>query len=77
MSKLASFIPFQIAEKAVTENIDALKPEQAQIQQKLTKALDDLREGVAATERAVRERCQMRTDRMAVQVTDQFHLRRS
>jgi hypothetical protein len=63
---LAKFKPFQIAEKAVTENIDLLDrltdrdSKGAQMQQKLTKALEDLREGVAATKRAVIERCQMR-----------------
>lgn len=35
----------------------ALHPEQVQMQQLLTKALDELREGVAAAKRAVVERC--------------------
>lgn len=71
MTKLASFTPFQIAEKAVTENIYLLDrltdrdSKEAQMHQKLTKALDDLRKGVAATERAVIERCQMRADMLA------------
>jgi hypothetical protein len=37
----------------------SLHPEQTQMQEHLTKALDDLREGVAAARRAVLERCQM------------------
>ena len=66
LTQLESFKTFQIAEKVVTENIDLLErlthrdPEQVEAHQKLTKALVDLREGVAATKRAVIERCQMR-----------------
>ena len=65
MTKLASFTPLQIAEKAVTENIDLLDrltdqdSKEAQMHQKLTKALQDLREGVAATKRVLLERCKM------------------
>ena len=40
-----------------------LHPEQAQMQQSLTKALDEVREGVAATKRMLLERCEMRDDR--------------
>ena len=57
LSKLAAFKPLQIAERAVDENINDLEPKRQNL---LTKALDELREGVAATERAVVERCQMR-----------------
>jgi hypothetical protein len=37
----------------------ALHPEQAQMQKSLMKALDELREGVAATKRLLLERCEM------------------
>ena len=57
LSKLAAFKPLQIAERAVDENTNDLEPK---MQNLLTKALDELREGVAATERAVVERCKMR-----------------
>ncbi len=66
LSKLVDFLPFEIAEKAVTENIDALErlseldAQQVQMHKNLTKALADLREGVEATKRLVRERCKMR-----------------
>jgi len=59
LAKLASFRPFQIAEKAVTENID-LQGVAPQMEQRLGKALDELREGIAATERMLAERCGMR-----------------
>ena len=57
LSKLAAFKPLQTAERAVDENINDLEPK---MQNLLRKALDELREGVAATKRAVVERCQMR-----------------
>ena len=66
LRKLVNFQPFEIAEKALTENIDALErlsyrdPQQVQMHQTLTQARDDLREGVEATKRPVRERCKMR-----------------
>ena len=71
MTNLASFIPFQIAEKAVTENIDLLErltdrdSKEAQMHQILTKALQDLREGVESTQRMLLERCKMRADTLA------------
>jgi hypothetical protein len=37
----------------------SLHPAQAEMQELLRKALDDLQEGVAATKRAVLERCQL------------------
>jgi hypothetical protein len=37
----------------------ALHPEQVKMQQQLTKALDELRAGVAATQRMLLERCEM------------------
>jgi len=40
----------------------ALHPEQQQMQQHLTKALDDLRKGVEAARRMVLERCDLRLD---------------
>jgi len=40
----------------------ALHPEQTEMEQLLTKALDDVREGVAATKRMLLERCEMRED---------------
>ncbi len=66
MIRLANFRPFQIAEKALNENIDALDrlsdrdPEQAQMLQKLTTALADLRDGIPATQRMVLDRCKTR-----------------
>ena len=57
LAKLAVFEPLHRAERAVDENINNLEPK---MQNLLRKALDELREGVAATERAVVERCQMR-----------------
>ena len=41
----------------------ALHPEQVQMRKWLTKALDDLREGVAATKRMLQERCKIDEDR--------------
>jgi hypothetical protein len=61
LAELASFRLFEIAEKAVSENIDFLR-DAPQMQQQLTKALNELREGVAATKRMVLERCEMRQD---------------
>ena len=64
--KLANFRPFDIADKALSENIVALErlsnrdPEQVQMLQKLTQALQDLQEGIEATRRMVLERCKMR-----------------
>ena len=65
MAELATFGPLQIAEKVMTEKIDLLKTQtgvdaqQAQMQQNLTRALADLREGVEATKRMVKERCKI------------------
>ena len=66
LRKLANFRSFDIAEKALSENIVALErlssrdPEQVQMLQKLTQALHDLREGIEATRRMVLDRCKMR-----------------
>ncbi len=66
MMRLANFRPFHIAEKALIENIDALErlpdrdPAQAQMLQRLHKALADLREGIPATQRMLLDRCGMR-----------------
>ena len=56
LSKLAAFKPLLSAQRAVDESINDLDPK---TQSLLTKGLDELREGVAATRRAVVERCQM------------------
>ncbi len=66
LRKLANFTAFEIAERALSENIAALErlsdrdPGQAQMLQKLTQALHDLREGLAATRRMMLERCKVR-----------------
>ena len=66
MGKLADFRPFQIAEKALLDNIHLLErlsdpdPQQAQMHDKLKQAQRDLREGVEATRRMVLERCKVR-----------------
>ncbi len=66
LRKLVSFQPFEIAEKALTENIDALdrltapNGQQSQMNQNMTKAVADLREGLEATRRMVLDRCKMR-----------------
>ena len=57
LSKLAAFTPLRSAELAVDKNINDLEPK---MQNLLRKALEELREGIAATERAVVDRCQMR-----------------
>ena len=57
LSKLAAFQPLQTAERAVDQSINSLEPKMQNLSRK---ALDELREGVAATRRAVVERCQMR-----------------
>ena len=56
LSKLAAFQPLQTAERAVDQSINSLEPKMQNLSRK---ALDELREGVAATRRAVVERCQM------------------
>jgi hypothetical protein len=40
----------------------ALHPEQVQMQQQLTKSLEELRAGVAAAKRMLLERCEVRDD---------------
>lgn len=66
LKKLVDFRPFEIAEKALTENIVALErlrdrdPEQAQALEKLKLALTDLREGIPATQQMLQERCRTR-----------------
>ena len=57
LSKLVAFQPLQTAERAVDQSINSLEPK---MQNLLRKALDESRDGVAATRRAVVERCQMR-----------------
>jgi len=41
---------------------ETLHPEETEMQQQLTKALNDVREGIAATKRTLLERCEMRED---------------
>ena len=66
MAKLATFEAFDIAEKALMDDIGSLErltdpsPEQAQMHEKLKQALKELREGVEATKRMVQERCKTR-----------------
>lgn len=64
LTELVSFRPFQIAEKVVTENIEFLENSQAPHLEKarLSKALQELREGIAATKRMLLERCKLRED---------------
>jgi hypothetical protein len=79
LRKLANFRPFDIAQKALSENIVALErlsnrnPAQVQMLQKLKKALQDLREGIEATKRMLLEQC--KNARRAGY--DQFSLNRS
>lgn len=66
MTRLTNFRPFQIAEKALRDNIISLErlgdldSEQVEILQKLQRALIDLREGIPAAQRLLQERCKMR-----------------
>jgi hypothetical protein len=66
MIMMANFKLFEIAEGTLSKNIDSLErlsdrgPEQVQMLLKLNQAREDLREGVEATKRMVRERCKMR-----------------
>ncbi|RQH16491.1 hypothetical protein [Bradyrhizobium sp. RP6] len=41
---------------------EALHPEETEMQEQLTKAMDDVRAGVAATKRAILERCEILGD---------------
>ena len=66
MSKLANFRPLEIAEQALTNNINALEglsdpdPQQAEMLQKLKQALLNLQEGIEATRRMLQGRCKVR-----------------
>jgi hypothetical protein len=66
MTKLTNFETFDIAEKALIDDIDLREglsvrsPQQVQMQEKLKQALRDLREGVEATRRMLKERCKVR-----------------
>lgn len=74
LRNLVNFQPFEIAKKRLTENIDALEslsnrdPEQVQLLEKLTQALRDLREGIEATRRMVREQCKVRESSIPLDV---------
>jgi len=69
--ELSSFKPFQIADKAASEEINLLEQQpyrtaqEVQAYNALIKARADLREGIPATRRLVLERCKMR-ERAAV-----------
>jgi hypothetical protein len=69
IAKLASFRPFEIAYKAATDKINSLErqlyrtPEEVRTYETLIKARADLSEGIAASKRAVLDRCKMRDDR--------------
>jgi hypothetical protein len=71
LRKLGNFRLLEIAEKALTESIDALErlsnrdPAQVRLLEMSKQAREDLREGVEATKRLVRERCKIR-DRVFV-----------
>jgi hypothetical protein len=66
LGKLANFAAFEVAERALSEGINALErlnsrnAEQVQMLQKMKQGLRDLQEGIGATRRMVRERCKMR-----------------
>ena len=57
LAELAVFEPLHRAERAVDEHIKHLD---TKTQNLMARALDEVREGVAATQRTVIERCQMR-----------------
>ncbi len=65
MRKLANFAAFEIAEKVLTKDIEALErlhardAEKSQMHEKLTQALRDLREGPSGN-RTLHERCKVR-----------------
>jgi hypothetical protein len=66
VTQLANFGLFEIAEHALNESISTLErlsyrdPEQVRTLEKLKEALTDLREGIPASQRMVRERCKVR-----------------
>jgi hypothetical protein len=65
IGKLVNFAAFEVAERALSENIVALErlsrnPEQVQMLQKMKQAQRDLQEGIEATRRMILDRCKMR-----------------
>lgn len=58
LEELTTFSLLQSAERAVANEVKQLEPKNQSL---LTKALNELRDGVEAARRAVVERCQMRT----------------
>jgi hypothetical protein len=66
LRKCVNFGPLEIAEEALTENVDALEKlsdrnkKQVEMYETLRPALRDLPEGVEATMRMIQERCRMR-----------------
>ena len=66
LRRLANFRPLELAETALIEEIDALErlsdrdAQQVKMRAKLKQALKDVQEGIAATRRAVQERCKVR-----------------
>ncbi|MCK1570792.1 hypothetical protein [Bradyrhizobium sp. 174] len=65
LMKLAAFGPFQIAKQAASKEIETLQKredltsQEAQGKQRLMMAMDELRDGIAAMERLLRERCKV------------------
>lgn len=55
--RLLSLRPVEDCERAIEENTQNVDPK---TRASFAKAIDELREGVASTRRAIRERCQMR-----------------
>jgi hypothetical protein len=66
LGKLSNFGRLEIAEKALTESVDALErlsdrnQEQVEMHETLKRALRDLPEGIDATRRMVQQRCKAR-----------------
>ena len=72
LRELANFKPLNIAKQAATREIgllqksgESLTSEQVHFKQILTKAVEELRAGVSATERLVLERCKLREKALA------------
>jgi hypothetical protein len=63
---MVNFRAFDVAQKALPENINTLQrltapdAQQSQMHQTMSKALEDLEEGLQATRRMVLDRCKMR-----------------
>lgn len=63
LAKLANFSPLREAERAVASEAEALNkrdettPQHMKMKERLAGAMEELRDGIAATERLVQERC--------------------